>query len=349
MKTIGMICYATEQGLGYLAKSFFDAGVTTKALLFDHPNGRPTRTDWYPEGTPVVRKRPFLTHERRTLLEFLSGIDVLLCFETPFDWQLLPTCRAKGIRTVLVPMHEWYLEHPPFQFDAFVNPSRLDRDIFGGPFLPVPTPGIEWQRRSTALRFLHNAGHIGSRCHKGTLEVLRAMRYVGSPIELTVRCQSQEIHRLIERECRSVLSDPRIRLEVREDVPREKLFEVHDVYVAPEKYNGLSLPLQEAFCAGMAVLTTDRYPTNTWLPESDPGSGARLLTPTSGTNRVRAWPGHLIVDESVVSPEDVAKAIDGIYGRSIERTSDLGLEYSRSTSWDAVRDQWIAAIEGDDR
>ena len=50
---------------------------------------------------------------------------------------------------------------------------------------------------------------------------------------------------------------------------RGRLFDVGDVFLFPDKFNGLSLPLQEAYASGMAVMSTGRYPASQWLP-NDP-------------------------------------------------------------------------------
>ena len=46
---VGMVSYATEQGLGYLAKSFYDAGVIDEVLLISYTarGTRPMHPKWY--------------------------------------------------------------------------------------------------------------------------------------------------------------------------------------------------------------------------------------------------------------------------------------------------------------
>lgn len=336
---VGSIVYATQQGLGHLAKSFYDAGIINDVLIFRHPHGeveKPTQTFWYKEGTPIVT-RPF----RGSVFErFLDDLDIVLFFETPFDWQFVNRCKERGVKTAIMPMYEWFLQRPPATFDLFLNPSLLDQDYFPqGKFIPVPVEDhIQWNLRKEAKRFLHNAGNIGSRNHKGTQELLAAMEHVKSPIELTVRCQNKSgLHRLIDSvpSCRN---DERI-VFIDHEIPRENLFHKDfDVYIAPEKYNGLSLPLQEAYASGMPVMTTDRYPTNTWLPKE-------FLISVTTTKRVQVQPGHLEIEESIVSPVIIARKIDEIYGQDIVWASESGKAFKERHSWTALRSIYLSVLE----
>lgn len=345
---VGCPCYATEQGIGYLGLDFFRAGVVTDPLVFRYP--RAARTDhpeWYPPGTPVVGSRAGSTNLRQ-VRDWMRRIDVMLCFETPLDWQLVAYARNRGVKTAVVTMYEWWPESPPARFDLYLCPSLLDHDVFTGlrlpaQFLPVPAPAdAVWTRRTTARRFLHNAGHVGSRNHKGTDTLIRAMEFVESPLGLTVRCQEEGLIRKLLADYVGTRRDDRIRV-VAGNVPRADLFSPdHDVYVAPERYNGLSLPLQEAFAHGMPVVTTDRHPHNSWLPK------APLVAP-AGYSRVRVAAGYLEIDEARVEPRELARAMDRIYDAPADVVagwSDAGRAWAEANSWAALGPKYRAALEG---
>lgn len=358
---VGCPCYATDQGIAHLALDFFRAGVVTDPLVFRYP--RAARTDhpeWYPPGTPVVGSRAGSTSLQQ-VRNWMRRIDVMLCFESPLDWQLVAYARNRGVKTAVVTMYEWWPESPSARFDLYLCPSLLDLDVFtnGAPnrtpgffnigpnncgdwatFLPVPAPaGAVWTRRTTARRFLHNAGHVGSRNHKGTDTLLRAMEFVESPLELTVRCQDPGLLlKLMDEAGQCAKIDPRIFYEP--SVPRDRLFTPdHDVYVAPERYNGLSLPLQEAFAHGMPVVTTDRYPHNSWMPK------APLVAP-AGYSRVRVAAGYLEIDEARVEPRALAAKLDELYGADVSAYSDAGRAWAEANSWAALGPKYRAALEG---
>ena len=334
---LGTVAYATTQGLGYLAKSFFDAQIITDVMVFRHPHGdRPSHMEWYPPGTIELTKRPFVGE---AIERWLDDLDIVLFFETPFDWQFVKRCKERGVKTAIMPMYEWFLERPPYDFDLYLNPSRLDQDYFPqGTFIPVPAPQGTWKQRTVAKRFLHNSGNIGSRNHKGTLELMRAMQYVKSPIELTIRSQhTAGLNRLISS-VPGIREDKRVTF-VGHEVPYETLFDGFDVLVAPEKYNGLSLPLQEAHAAGLLVSTTDRYPTNTWLPKEP-------LIPALSFSKARTQPGHLEFEECTVDPHTIAAVIDSWYGQDIISYSQAGLEYAQANSFDVLKPRYLKALEG---
>lgn len=358
---IGSIGYATEQGIGYLMKSFYDAGVLTDVCVFHH-SSRVNHMEWYPPGTMEIARRPFDWPEIRA---WLNSLDTLLCFETPFSWECLDFCRKEGVRTVVCPMYECCPRHVPVEPDCWACPSLLDLDIFVARcrackglgymdttteankvyvtnepchrhlFVPIPV-SQPWQQRTKALRFLHNGGHLGLRGHKGTLELMRAMEFVKSPLSLTIRSQDKEgLERLLEK-VPSIRSDQRVTF-AKGSLPRERLFEGHDVLVQPEKYNGLSLPLQEARAAGMLVMTTDRYPHNTWLPKEP-------LIPVKSYSRQCVSGAFMEYDEAEVDPKDVAATMDAWYGQDIESYSRQGKGWAEANSWAAIRGKWMEVL-----
>ena len=312
-------------------KSFYDAGVVNRVLIQRHR--RRQNHDWYPPDTPVVNP-PYVGP---VFDQFLSEIDVLLCWETPFDWNILNVCRERGIKTALVPMHEWTPREWPALFDRIIAPSLLDRDYFpGSKFVPVPVRADLWQQRTTAKRFLHNAGNIGWRGHKGTLELLKAVPHVKAPFHLTVRAQdTAELGKLLEQ-VPEVEKDGRVTVE-KGEIPYEQLWDGHDVLIAPEKFNGLSLPLQEGRAAGLLVMTTGRYPHNTWLPREP-------LIPVSRYERACVTPNYLEFDEAIVDPRDIAATIDRIFGQDITAYSQAGKVWAEEHSWAALKGRWLEAL-----
>lgn len=336
---IGTIAYATDQGLGHLAKQFYDAGVITDVCIFHH-SSRVNHAEWYPEGTMVIARRPFDWPE---IQAWLRQLDAILFFETPFDWTVIPRCRNMGVRTYIMPMYECTPERIPHQPDRWLCPSLLDVEYFkqfSHEFIEVPVPqGIVWQQRSCAKRFLHNGGHLGLRGHKGTLEILQAMRYVKSSITLTVRSQDEAgLDRLLSQ-VQAASRDQRIHFTYG-TIPYEDLFTGHDVFIMAEKYNGLSLPLREARASGMIVMTSDRFPMNTWLPQWP-------LIPVSHFNKERVGGPYMYYDEAVLDPQVIARQIDLVadsgWGR-IEEYSREGAIWAREMSWENLKPKWLEVL-----
>ncbi len=343
---VGTLCYATDQGLGILAKSFHDAGVVTHPLVIRH-GSRHTHDEWYP-GAPQCTD---LSKQLWMLQDFCKSVDVMLFFETPFVWPLIDFCRENKIKTVLMPMYECMPKVLPYQPDAIINPSALDQQYYpSGTFIPVPVEGIEWKKRERARVFVHNAGHGGLKGRNGTDEFMEAIRLVKTPAEFIVRSQD------VMRPALYAMRD-HWRYVGYGTIPREKLYDEGDVFIFPEKFNGLSLPLQEARAAGMLVMCGDRFPMNDWLPtkvynahrKGDPlffaPHARNPLIPVDHYN-LNAVSGRCNeFHEAVFSPEKIAAKIDEWYDRDISQYSQSAIEWAKSMSWEALKPRYMKFFE----
>lgn len=365
----GSLVFTTTQGLGILAKSFHDHGIVTDVMRVRHSR-RPEHPEWYPGTEEITNVRS--DGELARAEEFCAGQDVMLFFETPFMWPLIDRCRAMGVKTVLMPMYECSPDPLPAIPDAFFCPSLLDYECFGPPavsshpmwcpepfrlfrditvgspkaaFTPVPvdTARVKWRRREWAETFVHNAGHGGLKGRNGTLELLEALPHVKSPARFIIRAQPDGM----PVNFRGAGSDPRVTVDVR-NLPYEELYSEGDVFLFPEKFNGLSLPLQEACAAGMAVMATDRFPMNLWLPNPTLHCASwrvPLLIPTSGSRRNRVGMTYREFDEAVVDPLVIARCVDGWYGEDVSGVSEMGGAWAEDHSWDVLGPKYRELLE----
>ena len=312
-KKVGTIAYTTVQGLGILAKDFYDNGVVDKVSIQLHTS-RKNNTQWYPNAV--------------TKQELLEQCNTLLFFETPFDWKMIPMARERGIKTVLMPMYECTRYPFPYVPDLIIAPSMLDYDFYKEKgeanviFIPVPVTAT-WKLRRKAEVFVHNAGNGGLGGRNGTEELIEAMKYVKSPIKLIIRTQS------IDFKC----DDPRVEIE-RGTVHHDELYSKGDVFIFPEKFNGLSLPLQEAYASGMLVMASNRYPMNTWLPNEP-------LIPVKEYRKDRI---SVEFDMAVIDPRDIANTIDAWYGKDISQLSLDGRDWAKNNSWHVLRDRYLDVL-----
>jgi hypothetical protein len=330
---IGTLAYATEQGLGILAKSFYDAGVVTDVMVVRH-HSRPTNEQWYP-GARQTLIRPFNADLAQS---FCSSMDVMLFFETPFDWTLLDYCRRKGVRTVLMPMYECMPKQLPATPDKMLCPSLLDLQYYpNGKHIPVPV-NVPWKLRGSAVKkFVHNAGHGGLKGRNGTRELLEALRYVVKPISFLLRTQDKLDMGAVRTLMRA---NPKLDLRIEQGtVPADELYSTGDAFVFPEKFNGLSLPLQEAYASGMLVIAADRFPINGWLPPEP-------LVPVSGYNLTNVSDRCVNFNEAVIRPVDIARTIDAWYGKCVDELSLRGKAWAEAHSWDELKPQYMEFICG---
>jgi glycosyltransferase involved in cell wall biosynthesis len=327
---VGTICFATQQGIGILAKQFYDNGVITDPLIVRHGR-RHTHDEWYPENTPQICTFPI---KKAPIVNWIKSVDVMLLIETAFDWDLVTMCHEYGKKVVLIPMYECTPTYAQSKVDGVVAPSLLDKDYYpGSTYLPIPVPDGLWKQRTIAKRFLHNAGHLGLRHNKGTLELMQAMKHVKSNVELLIRTQEERGLANLMRQVPEIKEDPRVSFHLGE-VGYNDLFDGYDVYVAPEKLSALCLPLAEAFASGMYVIATNRYSQNQWLPQE----GLFLHHAEQMTklgNNLNSVP------IAAIRPIDIANKIDSVFNTDISEYSLAGKDFASRMSWEVLRPLWL--------
>lgn len=299
----GIVCYATEQGLGRQAKSFFDNGLIDEVFVYPH-SSYTNHYEWYPNRC-------------KTYEEMLSKVDSVWFLETPFDWKYVIQARDKGIKTVMFLMYE--CSRLPYQPDVLVGGSIMERIHFGDSIkvINVPAPKeIQWKLHKRAKTFIHNAGHGGLGGRNGTKELIEALKYTTLPFKLIIRSQ-------FPIQC----DDQRVEVRIG-DFPYETLFDEGDVFIYPDKFGGSCLPIQEAFSAGMAVMASDRLPLNTWLPKE-------LLIPIKGYKKERIAEKEF--DSAIVDPKDIAFQIDLFYNQDIQKYSLAGKVWAEENSWENLK------------
>lgn len=312
---IGSIIRADNSGLGTLAREFYDNEIINKVIIC--PNNV-----YQSFSERFSNSRQDLTVENINWL--LKDLDILFCFETPFRWSIVAEAKKRGIKTILMPMHEGLSERIPIDFDLYVCPSVLEMDLDIEPkiFLPVPvnTNRIKWKLRKKAKVFIHNSGHGGISMRNGTLELIQAMKYVKSDIKLIIRSQHYQFE----------TNDKRIECRYENIKDYWNLWDEGDVFIFPEKFNGLSLPVQEAFASGMCVMTTNKEAFN-FLPKEP------LLKP-------KEWKKIMIarqVDCASYDPKEIAESIDKIANTDITKYSLAGKEWAEQNNWGKLKDKYL--------
>lgn len=307
---VGSVVRAINSGLGNLCWEFYRHGLIDKAIvIYDGKHD-----ELFPErfGTnTLISKLPLRKADQDWLLE---GIDTLVIFETPYEWAILEKARKKGIKIVYMPMHEF----PPELncADVWLCPSDLEMDMpLGGTKVrlnvPVALDRITWRQRERAVSFIHNAGGGGIMGRNGTNELISSLKYIDADLDLTIRSQVYEYK----------VDDPRVTV-LHENVPNYwDLWKHGDVFILPDKFAGLSLPLQEAYASGMLIMTTNKNPLNTWLP-TEPLIPVESLAHTGN---------H---DVAVHSPQLIADTVKAWYNKDIREYSLQGKKWGEENSWD---------------
>lgn len=323
-RRLGMIGFASNSGLGTLSREFHDHLKPARTLLC------PTKYSEFPERFPGARRG--LSNQNIEWL--LSGIDVLIAFETPDDWLIFAKAKKRGIKTILMPMYECTPKPLPEVPDLILCPSGLDYEVFekefsGGcrvEYLPVPVnrERIPFSPRRRARVFEHHAGHGGLIGRNGTTELLAAAPLLKSEAKIVIYTQRKI-------EC----ADPNVEIRVGNFKEYWDIWGHGDVFVFPHRFDGLSLPIQEALSSGMPVLSTDMDPFRGWLP-------AEWMIPKEEEIRLKLY--QRVIDVAILKPERIAETIDAWYDRDITADSEMADSLAASLDWRRLESAYVSLI-----
>lgn len=330
MNKMAMIARADNSGLGTLSWEFARHLQPERVLVVTNGVFK-TFPERYGDHR-MAANHPLKTDDFDYLLD---GVDVVLSFETFYDWRIVDEARRRGVKTALVTMFEMSPERFPLTPDLLICPSTLDYEIMAERgqtiYLPIPldTERLRFRKRKMAKLFVHTASHGGMNGRKGTQIFLDAIPLVKNP-DAQFRIYSW-------KGGYKVPDDPRIEFQTVEFQNYWQCWREGDVLVYPQDYNGICLPISEAFASGMVIITTDMRPFSEWLPR------AGLFSP-KGFRRTRAAPKLVEVNAAVIDPGAVAAKIDELSTMDIGDLSEEGHDYSRENSWERLGPRWRACL-----
>ncbi len=322
-RRIGIIGFASNSGLGALSWEFCNHLRPARVLLVQ------TKYQEFPDRFPGARRG--LTAENIDWL--LSGIDVLLTFETPGgEWAVYQQARKRGVKTVLMPMYECMPSPIPVLPDLMLCPSKLDLKIFRSElrgkceveYLPVPVnrKRVTFQQRRIANVFEHHAGHGGLLGRNGTYELLAAAPMLKTGAKILIYSQ-----RKLDFE------HPNVEIRVGNFENYWDIWGHGDVFVFPHKFDGLSLPIQEALSSGMPVLSSPIEPFMGWLPNE---------WMIDGGERTQMRVFQRTVDIAVMDPAQIAAAIDAWYGKDIREASSQANRLAEALDWVRLKERYVS-------
>ena len=300
---------------------FYERGIITHVCTKRHRVHKSEK--WYEDA---------YTYKQRE--DLVDEVDILFIIEKPFDWGIIEYAASKGKPTVIMPMYECTPDPMPILPTALLYPSLLDQEYYEdypipGKYIPIPVD-VPWRERDKALKFVHNAGHIGMKKRNGTGQLLDAMKLVKSGVELILRSQ-------VELPGWSIPDNVDLRIGT---FPYESLWEEGDAFVFPDKFAGLSLPIQEAYASGMLVVTTDKFPYNTILPTAP-------LIPSESTEWFSLQPhnNYRTIESHILSPQKIADTLDLWNRVQIDNYSLRGKEYADKNSWEVLKPIYLDFFE----
>lgn len=267
---IGLIARADNTGLGIQTHEFYKHIQPDKTLVVDVSklNQLPQHGYRYPDAKTVTDKMSIAD-----INEFLDGLNVIFCCETPYNYDLFRIARNKGIKIILQYNYEFLdmkraadIYYP----DVFAAPSAwhiedVKKEFRNVLHLPVPVNRglLPFKEKKIYSKFLHIAGNSAVHDRNGTAAVIAAFSQVNiAGIELAVKCFNKNaVNELPKTEAKNIY------LDVHNTTNYEHNYMGFDALILPRKYGGLCLPMQEALSCGMPVIMTDTSPNNNILPK----------------------------------------------------------------------------------
>lgn len=335
MTRVGLLARADNRGLGILTWAFYrnvrpeqtlvvDVGAAT---VFDQ------QFDRYPDGTVAEWDPQTGRFRDETLVrDWLSTVDVVYTAETPYDYRILTWAREAGVGTVVHVMpefHKW-IEDPSLpEPTEFWAPTGWRAETVAGPIVPVPVDTRAHPRRQISTTdpvVLHIRGRAAKLDRNGTRLVREAAPWIERPVLL----RSQDSVGYGSRR--------NLRVEIG-DVDDETLWSEGDVLLAPRRYGGLSLPMNEAQARGLALVTLDTDPQRDWtLPDAlIPAITRPTLQTQGGTIRVGS-----------ANPGDVARVVNRVTRDPalLAELAAFSIERAEQISWDRMLPEYRARFAG---
>ncbi len=329
---LGLLARAENRGLGIQTADFFRHLHPTKTLVVDtSAHARPQ--DIYPlhverfPGSRLAVLEGGSLHPTEAVGWLLDDIDLLFAAETFYDPDLLDRARSRGVRTVCQANREfWNPAHP--QPDQIVVPTdwRID-EMPGARLLPhgVDRSRFAYEHRTHCRAFVHVAGHPAMGDRAGTRLVLRALPHLPAGMRVILRSQQ-------------ALPTPpstSATVEVHAGTLADSLdlYAGADVLVAPRRFGGQSLPVNEALSLGMPVIALDRDPERSWpgVHTIPARSGQRLHSHSAPLDAMNA-------DPSALAQAMVRLATDD---RLMSELSEAADQRAAAISWEVMVPRYL--------
>lgn len=315
---IGFIARCDQGGLGILSREYA-AHLPFEKIMVVTIGSAPQ----YPEAFQRAQLVSGVPTDA-DIREFLKGLDVLFCIETPYNMRTFEIAREMRVKTVLLIMWEWHnLQLKPDLLLAPVDWHQPAGAIVAD--VPIDTQVHQFRQRKWADTFVHVAGHKATMDRNGTDTLVAAMRYVTTPAKLIVWSQMKL----------NYPADRRIEFRIGDFGDNRYLYREGDVFIMPRHYAGLCLPVNEAMAAGMPILMSDMAPQNKVLPKE-------WLIPVDRLLKVQI---KQTVDYAEIDPRKVAQKIDEWYHKDIWQHSKLSRKMALERSWKTLRPALLKLLQ----
>lgn len=335
---LGLLARSENRGLGLQSWEFFRHLPVTKTLVVDMgelSRGFPTFHERYGDSTSVVSYQDGGLDEAATR-HWLRDLDVVFTVETLYDPRFHTWANDAGVATV-IQLNPEFIKPDVFEPTVWWAPTTWRLDSIGVEAVHVPVP-VALDRFTEVtpasdegpLRVLHVVGHRATADRNGTQLVHQALRYARKAVDLRVITQDDRLIPFRQRpphQTKVVFNGVKDYWELYRDA---------NVLLLPRRYGGLSLVVQEAAAAGLALVLTDCSPNETW---------PSVRVPARQRGGVKA-PGGL-VPAYEARPQAIAAILEQFTDdRELVRERQRAARaWAEQNSWDRLRPLYLQELE----
>jgi hypothetical protein len=248
---LGIVARGDDTGLGNQSREAVRHLQTEKVLVVDLCHLSPKRLtlhpDWYP-GATIVRGVPTDDDYRK----FLDGLDLVLTFETPYNYELFAIAKSMGVKSVLQinpEFNDYYLDHRLTAPTVFAAPTHWMYDTVPDPKIVLPVPIAMSRFRyierepDAPVKFLHVIGNPAIHDRAGTKDLLAALPYIEAECTITLKCQDPgHVSSLISEMGYAKGKSVTLVIDSANVENYWDLYTGHDVLIHPRRFGGLNLP-----------------------------------------------------------------------------------------------------------
>jgi glycosyltransferase involved in cell wall biosynthesis len=270
---IGIITTWFERGAAYVSRNYYEIlSEENSVFIFarggekfgkDDPTWKDFPVTWTRSETVVIEKSIFEKWIKK------NEIEIVLFNEQEHWWPPIIWAKELGLKTV------GYVDYYKKKFinwfniyDILLCNTKRHYSVFSwhdgaiyfpwGTNIDLFTPYL--RKTNKNVIFFHSAGVGGINFRKGTDLLIKAFQDVQGPVKLIIHAQV-ELGHFGSEIANIVANDKRITF-INETVSAPGLYHLGDVYVYPNRLDGLGLSVIEALSCGLPVICTDSAPCN---------------------------------------------------------------------------------------
>jgi len=329
----GLCGYAVDTGIGQMTKAMLRCLPFDKFLHVYEPS-----VGWGDDPGTVASWRYSVKRDwpsAPVVDGFLDGLDVVVCVERCWPAAFFAHAKARGIRTVLIVMPEWFhptrewgksadvlISHARAGYDHLVKLGCRSRAVYTP--IPLDIESLPFTQRQRANRFLFVNGYGGINARSGSGEIFDALAMRPGLVDV---CSQKQI------------ALPRGTRMIAPCATPADVYANADVMVRPSRHEGLGLTVLEAMASGCAVLTTNGLPMREFIQECYGPRASEFLLAVANSDMIS--PAGVPWHHYIVEPASIVDKVDQWRGKDIASESVMGREYIESVHGESAwNDLW---------